>query len=76
MAAPEFEIPEVSTIAIAALDQLRAYGSHVVFHGRDGSLSLAASEREALEIAAPDCYDSYFSILELITQLSKATHKG
>jgi hypothetical protein len=70
MASPDFEIPEVGAIAVAALDQLRSYGSHVVFHGRDGSLSLAASEREALEIADPDREDSYFSILELISALS------
>lgn len=70
MASPDFEIPEVSAIAVAALDQLRSYGSHVVFHGRDGSLSLAASEREALEIADPESDDSYFTIVELMSALS------
>jgi hypothetical protein len=66
----DFEIPNVRTIAVAALEQLRTYASHVVFHGTDGSLALAVSEREAEEIADPSNDDSFFAIADVIAALS------
>ena len=68
----EFEIPAPSVIARAALAQLRHYGSHIVIHGRDQSMSIAVSEGEALDIAVPEKDDVYFPIDQLIASLSES----
>jgi hypothetical protein len=70
MITTEFEVPDTQSIAIGALQLLATYGTHVVMHGTHSSMSLAVSEDEALDLAEPNKGDSYFSIEELIQELS------
>jgi hypothetical protein len=67
----EFEAPDTQSIAIGALRLLATRGTYVVMHGTSGNMSLAVSEDEALQLADPDKEDSFFSIQQLIHELSE-----
>ena len=69
----DFPTPSASTVAIGALRVLARYGTHVVVHGSDGSMSLAISEREALDLANPNGGDMFFPIRQFIEDLSQGS---
>ena len=71
MITTEFEVPDTRSIAIGALQLLATHGTYIVMHGTSSGMSLAVSEDEALELANPDKEDSYFSIEQLIQELSE-----
>ena len=66
----DFPTPSASMVASGALQVLARYGTHVVIHGSDGSMSLAISEREALDLADPNGGDMFFPIPRLIEELA------